>query len=346
MANHIDTSKSIRKNSAQNSAMAELMINSIHDYAVFMLDPTGNVLSWNIGASRIMGYDAHEIIGRHFSCFYAEETRDNEPRRALEIASERRSYADEEWHVRKDGSRFWATIVIELVRGEAGQVVGFAEVVRDNTERRIAEDALRKANDDLERRVEERTLELNAANTALKQLADTDELTGIFNVRGFLAVAKHEIARASRYRTPLSILFLDIDKFKTINDTFGHAAGDRALKMVVKEMGRQLRDGDVMARIGGDEFVMLLLESTSEEAARVADRICEAVVLATTEAVGATFTTMVSVGVAQWTPNETIDELLAHADAALYAIKSRKKQGNRISARVTQKSPWPVGPRA
>ena len=262
------------------------------DHALILLDSVGKVSSCTTGAARLIGCEAAEIIGHSFSTLYAEEG----------------------WLVRKDRSRIPAAIVIEPLQGNADQIVGFAVLIRPG-----------KANAELEHRVEERTRDLNAANAALQHLADTDELTGILNLRGFLAAAGQELARASRYKRPLCLLFLDIDKFKEVNDTFGHAAGDRTLKMVVEEMARQLRDGDIMARIGGDEFVMLLRESAPDEAAHVAERICAAVISATTQAVGATFTTAVSVGVAQWNPAETIDQLLARADSALYAVKSEKK---------------------
>ncbi len=313
--------------SARNGAMAQLMIDSIHDYAVFMLDPAGNVLNWNIGAKRIMGYAADEIIGRHFSCFYPEETRDSEPQRALVTAARLRSYEEEGWQVRMDGSRFWSNVVIEPVYGAAGDVIGFAEVTRDTSERRAAVEALRKANEDLERRVEERTRELEALNAELGRLGDTDPLTGIYNRRGFASVARHEMGRSSRYKTPFSVLCVDIDNFKMINDTFGHAAGDMALQMVVKQMGGQLRGGDIMARTGGDEFVLLLLETTSDRAVGVAERLCQGVASTPTEAVGTAFATMVSIGVAQWAPNETIDDLLARADAALYLAKANGARG-------------------
>jgi diguanylate cyclase (GGDEF)-like protein len=96
--------------------------------------------------------------------------------------------------------------------------------------------------------------------------------------------------------------------------------------MVVAEMSRQMRTGDLIARLGGDEFVMLLPESGAPEAAKVAERICAAVTAAATEAVGTTFTTTVSVGVAQWITDETLGELLARADAALYTAKSESHQ--------------------
>ena len=211
---------------AQNITIAQLMIDSIRDYAVFMIAPDGNILSWNVGASRIMGYTAHEILGRHFSCFYSEGVRDSLPRRTLDAAVQRDTFGDEGWLIRGDGNRFWATVVVERVFGPTGRSIGFAVVIRDVSERRAAGEALRKANEELEQRVEERTRELTALNVELARLADTDPLTGIFNRRGFLHVAQHEIRRSKRYKTPFSVLYVDIDDFKTVNDTHGHAAGD------------------------------------------------------------------------------------------------------------------------
>lgn len=323
-----DVPQSVSTRATQSSAMAQLMIDSIHDYAVFMLDPTGNILTWNIGARRIMGYVEPEIIGCHFSCFYPEETRGHEPRLAIEAASRDRHYDNEGWLSRKDGRRFWASIVIEPVRGmEGGEDIGFAEVIRDTTERRMAEEALLQANQSLERRVEERTQELNALNEKLTRLADTDPLTGIFNRRGFVPLAKHELARSARYQTPLSVLFVDIDNFKMINDKFGHAAGDAALQTVVRQMGGHLRAGDVMARLGGDEFVLLLLETDRTRAARVAERLRQGLASVTTQSGDTTFTTLVSIGLAEWTVGEAFDGLLARADAELYAAKRARPCG-------------------
>lgn len=260
--------------------------------AVLMLDPAGKILSCTAAAARLIGHEATEIVGRPFSSLSAEEG----------------------WLVRKDRSRIQAAVVIEPLQGDGGKIVGLTAVILPG-----------EASEELERRVDERIRDLSAANAALQHLADTDELTGILNLRGFLAAAGRELTRATRYKRPLCLLYLDIDQFKAVNDTFGHAAGDRALKMVAEVMGRQLRDGDIMARIGGDEFVMLLRETTSGEATHVAERICEAVISGATQTVGVTFTTAVSVGVARWSPSETIGQLLARADAALYALKSDKK---------------------
>jgi PAS domain S-box-containing protein len=120
-----------------------MLVQSVTDYAIFMLDPEGIVVSWNAGAERIKGYKAHEIIGQHFSRFYTEEARaEGVPQRALVTAAREGKFEAEGWRVRKDGSRFWASVVIDPVRDDAGRHVGFAKVTRDITERREAQDAL------------------------------------------------------------------------------------------------------------------------------------------------------------------------------------------------------------
>ena len=120
--------------------LLRLLVKTVRDYAIFVLDPTGHVASWNDGAQRIKGYSAAEIIGRHFSVFYPEEDiASGKPKWELERAAEQGRFEDEGWRVRKDGSRFWANVVITALRDEEGKLVGFAKVSRDLTERRAAE---------------------------------------------------------------------------------------------------------------------------------------------------------------------------------------------------------------
>jgi PAS domain S-box-containing protein len=120
-----------------------LLIDSVVDYAIYMLDADGNVKSWNRGAERISGYTAGEIIGRHFSVFYTDEDRTNDlPTRLLAVAADKGKYGSEGWGVRKDGSRFWASVVFDAVRNAKGELVGFAKVERDITERQRAQEAL------------------------------------------------------------------------------------------------------------------------------------------------------------------------------------------------------------
>jgi PAS domain S-box-containing protein len=118
----------------------ELMVDAVKDYAIFMLDPAGYIASWNQGAQRIKGYSADEIIGRHFSVFYTEDAIEiGHPQYELEVATREGRFEEEGWRVRKDGSLFWANVVITAVRDEKGDLVGFAKVTRDLTERRNAE---------------------------------------------------------------------------------------------------------------------------------------------------------------------------------------------------------------
>jgi PAS domain S-box-containing protein len=113
-----------------------LLIDAVRDYAIFMLDPSGRITSWNPGAQRIKGYTPEEIIGRHFSTFYTpDDMAANKPARELELASTAGRVEDEGWRVRRDGSRFWANVVISAVRDESGALLGFAKVTRDMTER-------------------------------------------------------------------------------------------------------------------------------------------------------------------------------------------------------------------
>ena len=122
-----------------------LLVEAITDYAIYMLDTTGIVSSWNPGAQRFKGYDADEIIGQHFSRFYTEEDRASGlPARALATARAEGKFESEGWRVRKDGSRFWAYVVIDAIRDPSGETVGFAKITRDLTERRDAQEKLER----------------------------------------------------------------------------------------------------------------------------------------------------------------------------------------------------------
>ena len=130
----------------------QLLVASIQEYAVFMLHPDGRVATWNAGAERIKGYGAHEIIGEHFSIFYPpEDVAQGKPRWELEAAEREGRHEDEGWRVRKDGTRFWANVMISPMRGPDGALMGYAKVTRDLTQRRRAEQALAQTNQELER---------------------------------------------------------------------------------------------------------------------------------------------------------------------------------------------------
>ena len=126
------------------------LVQGVTDYAIYMLTPTGEVSSWNAGAARIKGYAPDEIIGEHFSRFYTDEDRSTgEPAKALALAATSGRFEKEGWRVRKDGSRFWAHVVIDPIRDDEGQVIGFAKVTRDITERKESQRALEEAREAL-----------------------------------------------------------------------------------------------------------------------------------------------------------------------------------------------------
>ena len=122
-----------------------LLVGSVVDYAIFLLDPSGRIVSWNPGAQRIKGYEEAEVIGRHFSMFYSLGDRTLGVPATLLARAEREGHAEHEgWRVRKDGSRLWANVVITALRGPSGVLRGYAKVMRDMTERRHAEESLRE----------------------------------------------------------------------------------------------------------------------------------------------------------------------------------------------------------
>jgi PAS domain S-box-containing protein len=134
------------KESLSEDGRYRLLVEAVTDYAIYMLDPTGIVASWNPGAQRFKGYTADEIIGQHFSKFYTQPDLDKGvPARALETAAREGKFEAEGWRVRKDGSRFWAYVVIDPIRSPSGDVVGFAKITRDLTERKAREEELRQS---------------------------------------------------------------------------------------------------------------------------------------------------------------------------------------------------------
>ena len=123
-----------------------LLVESITDYAIYMLDPKGLVTSWNAGAERFKGYRADEIIGEHFSRFYAtDDVAIGLPANGLATAEREGRFESEGWRVRKDGARFWAHVIIDAIRSDHGELLGFAKITRDLTERRLAQEALRSS---------------------------------------------------------------------------------------------------------------------------------------------------------------------------------------------------------
>jgi PAS domain S-box-containing protein len=173
---------------AESNERFRLLVEGVQEYAIFMLDPTGHIVSWNSGAQLIKGYTASEIMGRHFSLFYPpDDVRDGKPVRALQIARTHGRYAEEGWRLRKDGSRFWANVLITALFDGQGQLRGFGKVTRDMTDRKQAE-AQRE-------QLREQELQL------LHERAARDQMEAVAHQRdSFLTILSHEL------RTPLTAL--------------------------------------------------------------------------------------------------------------------------------------------
>jgi PAS domain S-box-containing protein len=162
----------------------ELLVTSVKDYAIYMLDPDGYVASWNAGAQRFKGYLANEIVGHHFSDFYTPEDRAaGVPERALRTAVEEGKFEDEGWRVRKDGTRFWASVVVDPIRNASGELVGFAKITRDISERKDALEALRRSEEQF------RLLVQGVTDYAIYMLSPAGEVTswnaGAARIKGY-----------------------------------------------------------------------------------------------------------------------------------------------------------------
>ena len=181
----------------------------------------------------------------------------------------------------------------------------------------------KKSAHDLERQVVERTLELEAAKQRAEQQARTDVLTGLNNRRAFFEYADVIDAQSRRYNHPYVIAMIDIDHFKSINDTWGHDTGDCALKAISRILLDVLRETDIVGRIGGEEFVAILPETTITEGAALAERLRATIESTTIETTQTPITMTISIGVAALGDlNATLDEVVACADAAMYLAKN------------------------
>jgi len=187
-----------------------LLVQEVKDYAIFMLDPKGKILSWNAGAQRLKGYTPEEIIGKHFSIFYEkQDVANKKPQRELETASMEGRVEDEGWRVRKDGTRFWANAVITALHDEKGKLRGFAKVTRDMSGQRKTEETLREQAAQLEKRVQERTQELEKANRTKDEFIATlsHELrTPITSITGWIQMLQDGTLTPPQERKALEVI--------------------------------------------------------------------------------------------------------------------------------------------
>ena len=281
------------------------IFDNVRDYAIYTANLEGDVDDWNASMERYAGWRAEDVVGQPLSHLLPSDDPDRPDIDQL-LAEARRvgSVETEGWRRKRDGSRLWGNTVITPLPDESGAVRGYVVVSRDVTERKGLEDEMRR-------------------------LATTDPLTGAYNRRQGGLVLAAEFERSARSGEPFSVLMLDVDDFKRINDNFRHEAGDKVLKALVETCKEQLRTIDMVARWGGEEFLVLLRGADATASMIVAERLRRSLAdLSVSSAAGEPIAFTVSIGIAD-SRGASIEEILRRSDAALYDAKLSGR--NRVS---------------
>ena len=279
--------------------------------AIVAIDGHHDIILFNEGAQRIFGYTQEEVVGWHLNMLLPErfhlqhDLMIEEFGAGNKLSKHTSQRTRQIYGRRKDGSEFAANVFV-IKTGEGTLKQGYAAVIRDISEDKKTEDELLR-------------------------LAATDPLTGAFNRREFTALADQESQRSNRYNHPLSIMMLDLDHFKKLNDTYGHAAGDKALQRFTTLCCNALRTVDIFGRWGGEEFVTLLPETDAEGAVIIAERlrkiVSQSIFVYNEQKISFT----ASIGVAVLGPEDfSAAAILSRADQALYLAKNGGR--NRVVA--------------
>ena len=230
--------------------------------------------------------------------------------------------SDQHRIVRPDGSIRWVWGRIFPVKNETGEIYRSAAILEDITARKQADEDLRIAYEKMQKQMEE----IQALHTILSEQAIRDPLTGVFNRRYLSATLERELARAKREEYPISLVMIDIDNFKKVNDHFGHQAGDMVLQMLAQHINERTRASDIVCRYAGDEFLIVLPKTSPEAALRRAKMWRQSYQETSVTFNQMEIQTTLSIGVANFpTHGDTIQALLTAADDALYAAKDQGK---------------------
>ncbi|GAC1414301.1 MAG: hypothetical protein NVSMB66_7400 [Candidatus Doudnabacteria bacterium] len=211
-----------------------LMIQNLEDFAVFMMDARGHITTWNKGAELQFGYKEKEVLGKDFSLIFTnEDKRLGLPKKELNEAKKNGRAEDERQHVNKKGQTFWCSGVVVKFEDSNGKFVGLSKVVRDISERKKNEETI-------------------------KHQAMHDTLTGVANRRLMFEELAIALASSKKNKDIFALSFIDLDHFKTINDTEGHSTADLLLQKVAIKLAGSVGSENTVARFGGDEFVLIL----------------------------------------------------------------------------------------
>jgi len=313
----------------QNEAWFNAILTGITDYAMVSLDARGCIVGWNASIGRVTGFSKEAAVGQPYSIFYPTDATTHD--RVLDRLHEAEANGwsmDDGWRIRADGTRFWGSaVIVPLIEpkgpsaciddaGEYADDARFCLVLRDITEQR-------------------------AASETHRLQTSCDHLTGVANRRTFFEAAELELERYRRSPRPLSLILFDADNFKRVNDVFGHPGGDAVLREFGALLTATFRQVDVVARLGGEEFAVLLPSADLRGANAVGERFRIAVETSEVDADGARIHYTVSGGVATMDDDVTgLDELMKRADTALYAAKAAGR--NRIEVWSANDSARPV----
>ena len=286
-----------RKESEAERAHLAAVVESSND-AIISKTMDGTIISWNAGAERLYGYSADEARGTSVALLVPPGHDDDLPDILARVGAGERVDNYETVRVRKDGTQVEVSLTVSPLRGPDGAIVGAATIARDISARVRYQEQLRF-------------------------LADHDPLTGARNRRRFEQDVSEQLARARRYGEHALLLTLDLDRFKEINDTHGHRAGDRALKAVAAALKRRLRENDIVARFGGDEFAVLIPYATDAQAEVLVRDLRRVIGDCTVDVEsGPALRLSASVGCAQITKDTVSDEaVIIAADRAMYEEK-------------------------
>jgi diguanylate cyclase (GGDEF)-like protein/PAS domain S-box-containing protein len=304
---------------------AEGNYHSIFDNAtvgIYQSTPQGRFISVNPALARIFGYaspaDMLACISKIDTQYYVEPADRREFQRFIHEHGEVRELCS--LVHRKDGSQIWVEENAREVRDRHGNVLYYEGFVTDVTGQKHSEESLQRAKASLENA----NRELGDVLAREQRLARTDGLTGLYNYRYFFESASREFQVAKRYGYSISILMFDADGFKNINDTHGHLVGDALLSRMGETVTAQMRASDLLARYGGDEFVVLLSHTNAQQAFLIAERIRLSVAALRMPAGQDELSITLSIGVSdlRWAPeDDSIERIVQRADKALYAAK-------------------------
>jgi len=317
MAVLTDVSEQVRRERQlrQNDAWLNALLTSITDYALVGLDREGRVTEWNATIGRVTGH-GEAVVGNSYSTFYPDDaTTPEQIQDRLREADQNGWSLDEGPRLRADGSEFWgSTMISPMPDRDDGPALAdepaYCMVVRDISDKRDAIEHRRKS-------------------------VFSDHLTGVANRRAFFEAAELELNRNRRTPRATALILIDADHFKHVNDRHGHPGGDAVLRQLGRMLAATFRQVDVVARIGGEEFAVLLPSSTLEGAVAVAERLRKQVeshpVLFDGEAIAYTISAGVAASAAQAV---TLDSLMKQADQALYAAKANGR--NRVERWIAE----------